>query len=147
MLKGIGASQGFGIGKAVVIRDTNLDYSSVKFTDSDHQKKRLHSAVADFSDETKSLVAELKKNAGNKEAEILEGHLVMLEDPFMLAQMEEAIDNGSYIIQSEPEDFVDAFLLEIQKNERQGISNSFQYVFALKEGDTSRFRKKQEGVK
>ena len=95
MLKGIGASQGFGIGKAVVIRDTNLDYSSVKFTDSDHQKKRLHSAVADFSDETKSLVAELKKNAGNKEAEILEGHLVMLEDPFMLAQMEEAIDNGS----------------------------------------------------
>ena len=95
MLKGIGASQGFGIGKAVVIRDTNLDYSSVKFTDSDHQKKRLHSAVADFSDETKSLVSELKKNAGNKEAEILEGHLVMLEDPFMLAQMEEAIDNGS----------------------------------------------------
>lgn len=95
MLKGIGASQGFGIGKAVVIRDTNLDYSSVKFTDSDHQKKRLHSAVADFSDETKSLVADLKKNAGNKEAEILEGHLVMLEDPFMLAQMEEAIDNGS----------------------------------------------------
>lgn len=95
MLKGIGASQGFGIGKAVVIRDTNLDYSSVKFTDSDHQKKRLHSAVADFSDETKSLVAELKKAAGKKEAEILEGHLVMLEDPFMLAQMEEAIDNGS----------------------------------------------------
>ena len=95
MLKGIGASQGFGIGKAVVIRDTNLDYSSVKFTDSDHQKKRLHSAVADFSDETKSLVAELKKNAGKKEAEILEGHLVMLEDPYMLAQMEEAIDNGS----------------------------------------------------
>ena len=95
MLKGIGASQGFGIGKAVVIRDTNLDYSSVKFTDSNHQKKRLHSAVADFSDETKSLVADLKKNAGNKEAEILEGHLVMLEDPFMLAQMEEAIDNGS----------------------------------------------------
>lgn len=40
-------------------------------------------------------MAELKKNAGNKEAEILEGHLVMLEDPFMLAQMEEAIDNGS----------------------------------------------------
>ena len=33
MLKGIGASQGFGIGKAVVIRDINLDYSFVKFTD------------------------------------------------------------------------------------------------------------------
>lgn len=95
MLKGIGASQGFGIGKAVVIKDINLDYSFVKFTDSEHQKKRLRSAVADFSDETKALAAELKKNAGEKEAEILEGHLVMLEDPFMLSQMEEAIDNGS----------------------------------------------------
>ena len=31
MLKGIGASQGFGIGKAVVIKDINLDYSFVKF--------------------------------------------------------------------------------------------------------------------
>ena len=32
MLKGIGASQGFGIGEAVVIRDMNLDYSAVKYT-------------------------------------------------------------------------------------------------------------------
>jgi phosphoenolpyruvate-protein phosphotransferase (PTS system enzyme I) len=95
MLKGIGASQGFGIGKAVIIKDISLDYSSVKYTDSEDQKKRLRSAVADFSDETKALVAELKKNAGEKEAEILEGHLVMLEDPFMLSQMEEAVDNGS----------------------------------------------------
>ena len=70
MLKGIGASQGFGIGKAVVIKDANLDYSSVKFTDSNHQKKRLHSAVADFSDETKSLVAELKKAAAPSTAAI-----------------------------------------------------------------------------
>ncbi len=66
MLKGIGASQGFGIGKAVVIKDINLDYSFVKFTDSEHQKERLHSAVADFSDETKALAAELKKNAGER---------------------------------------------------------------------------------
>lgn len=95
MLKGIGASQGFGIGKAVVIKDISLDWSSVKYVDSEHQKERLRSAVAKFSEETKALAAELKKNAGEKEAEILEGHIVMLEDPFMLSQMEEAIDNGS----------------------------------------------------
>lgn len=95
MLKGIGASQGFGIGKAVVIKDINLDYSSVKYTDAADQKKRLHSAADEFSKETKALIDELKKNAGKKEAEILEGHLAMLGDPFMLSQMEEAIDNGS----------------------------------------------------
>ena len=95
MLKGIGASQGFGIGKAVVIKDISLDWSSVKYVDSEHQKERLRSAVAKFSEETKALASEFKKNAGEKEAEILEGHIVMLEDPFMLSQMEEAIDNGS----------------------------------------------------
>ena len=59
MLKGIGASQGFGIGKAVVIKDINLDYSSVKYTDAADQKKRLHSAADEFSKETKALIDEL----------------------------------------------------------------------------------------
>ncbi len=95
MLKGIGVSQGFGIGKAVVIRDMNLDYSAVKYTSADEEKARLHKAVDDFVGETKALVEELKKNAGDKEAEILEGHLVMLQDPFMLSQIEEGIDGGS----------------------------------------------------
>ena len=39
MLKGIGASQGFGIGKAVVIRDMNLDYSAVKYTSADEERR------------------------------------------------------------------------------------------------------------
>ena len=30
MLKGIGASQGYGIGKAVIINDMNTDYDSVR---------------------------------------------------------------------------------------------------------------------
>lgn len=95
MLKGIGASQGYGIGKAVIINDINLDYSSVKYSGADNEKKRLHKAVDDFVVQTKALAEELKKNAGDKEAEILEGHLMMLQDPFMLSQMEDNIDLGA----------------------------------------------------
>ena len=41
------------------------------------------------------MIASLKQSAGEKEAEILEGHLTMLADPFMLSQMNDAIDGGA----------------------------------------------------
>lgn len=95
MLKGIGASQGYGIGKAVLIRDIGLDYSKVKFTDAQTEKNRLTQAVDSFISETKTLAESVKKTAGSKEAEILEGHIMMLGDPFMLSQMQDSIDTGS----------------------------------------------------
>ncbi len=95
MLKGIGASGGYGIGKAVVIKDCSLDYKSVKYTTPENEKARLRKAVDVFVSETKELIAGLTESAGESEAQILEGHLVMLQDPFMLSQMEENIDSGS----------------------------------------------------
>lgn len=95
MLRGIGASQGYGIGKAVIINDVNLDYSNVKFTDAENEKSRLNIAVEKFTEETRALAESVKNSAGEKEAEIIEGHLVMLNDPFMLSQMQDNIDAGS----------------------------------------------------
>ena len=95
MLKGIGASQGYGIGNAVVINDASLDYNHIKYTSADEEKERLQKAVDSFIKETRQLVQDVKKSAGDKEAEILEGHIVMLSDPFMLSQMQDNIDSGS----------------------------------------------------
>ena len=95
MLQGIGASRGFGIGKAVLIEDINLDYSAVKYTDAESEKARLAKAVEDFVAETKAMAAALKTSAGAKEAEILEGHITMLGDPMLLSQMQEKIEGGS----------------------------------------------------
>lgn len=95
MLKGVGASQGYGIGKAVLIKDASMDYSNVKYSSAENEKARLHTAVNGFVEETKALAHSLKESAGEKEAEILEGHIVMLSDPFMISQMEENIDAGS----------------------------------------------------
>ena len=75
MLKGIGASRGYGIGKAVVIKDCNLDYKQVKYAGAEEEKQKLHTAVDTFVEETKTLAENLKQSAGEKEAEILEGHL------------------------------------------------------------------------
>lgn len=94
MLKGIGASQGYGIGKAVLIKDINLDYSKVRYSDAVTEKERLKNAADEFIKQTQTLCESLKESAGSKEAEILEGHIMMLNDPFMLSQMNDNIDNG-----------------------------------------------------
>ena len=95
MLKGIGASQGYGIGKAIIIEDANLDYSIVRYQGAESEKARLRAAVDEFIKETAEMVKAIKESAGEKESEILEGHLTMLNDPFMLSGMNDLIDSGS----------------------------------------------------
>lgn len=94
MLKGIGASQGYGIGRAVVIGDTSLDYSSTRYTSAENERQRLDNAVSQYTDSTKYLINDMKSSAGDSEARILEGHLMMLNDPFMLSQMYDNINSG-----------------------------------------------------
>lgn len=95
MLKGIGASQGYGIGKALVIKENDLDYSAVKYSGAENENKRLQDACKYFNKKTNELVSEMKKTATPKEAEILQGHITMLADPFMQSQMKELIDSGA----------------------------------------------------
>ena len=59
MLKGIGASPGFGIGTAVIIEDVNLDYAAVKYSDAETEKQRLADAVEAFTLETQEMVQNL----------------------------------------------------------------------------------------
>lgn len=95
MMKGIGVSEGFGIGRAVVIQEANLDYSKVSYTTAEEEKSRLNQAVEQFKAETQKIADELTASAGAKEAEIMNGHIEMISDPFMVQQMEDAIDGGA----------------------------------------------------
>ena len=92
---GVAVSEGYGIGKAVVIKEARPDYSGVAFTTAEKECARLDSAVAEYTAQTKALIEALKKEAGEKNAQILEGHLVMLADPFMIGQMKENINTAS----------------------------------------------------
>lgn len=92
---GVAVSEGYGIGKAVVIKEARPDYSGVAFSTAEKECARLDSAVAEYTAQTKALIETLKKEAGEKNAQILEGHLVMLADPFMIGQMKENINAAS----------------------------------------------------
>lgn len=83
MLKGIPASQGYGIGKAMIIHDTTIDISSVRFTNIENEISRLNIAVDKYITSTDS------------NNEILQGHIAMLSDPFMLSEMHDSIKHGS----------------------------------------------------
>ena len=95
ILKGINASDGVGLGRAVCVREESLDYSAVPYSGKDTEKKRLQEAVDEFNVRTSAMAGRIREQAGPKEAEILTGQITMLADPFMLSQMQDAIDAGS----------------------------------------------------
>jgi phosphotransferase system enzyme I (PtsI) len=94
MISGIAASRGIGIGSICVIKEHDLSYDAVKIEDVDSEQKRFKDAIEKFKDETTQMAEDIRKRIGPKEAEILEGHLVMMNDPTMSGEMGKMIAAG-----------------------------------------------------
>lgn len=95
MLKGINASEGIGIGKVMLIEEVNLNYEKKKVTDTQGEIERYRNALDAFCKKTENQAENIKKTVGEKEAEILLGHLLMIKDPGMSSSIEGNITNGS----------------------------------------------------
>lgn len=95
MYNGIGASAGIGIGRAVLVRLPDLDYSHVVFQGAQAEKARLSAAAAAFTERTSAMAEAMKDRVGEKQAEILLGQIMMLGDPFMTSQINDFIDQGA----------------------------------------------------
>ena len=94
MYNGIAASRGIGIGSICVITEHDLSYESKKIEDVESEQKRFSDAVESFKKETSEMAEDIRKRIGPKEAEILEGHLVMISDPTMSGEMSKMIAAG-----------------------------------------------------
>ena len=94
MLKGIGASEGYGIGRVMVIAEQSLDYTPKEVADVDAELERFHNAIDVFCDNTMQQADAIRKSTGDKEAEILEGHIAIIRDPFMGGEIENLIKSG-----------------------------------------------------
>lgn len=95
MLKGINASEGIGIGKVMLIEEVNLEYEKKKITDTQAEIERYRNALEAFCEKTEKQAKNIKNTVGEKEAEILLGHLLMIKDPGMSSSIEGNITNGS----------------------------------------------------
>ena len=95
MLKGIGASAGYGIGKVMIVEENKLEYTPHAVNDVDAEKQRYADAVAAFIEETREQAAALRISAGDKEAEIMEGHIGIINDPGMKMSVDGLIEGGT----------------------------------------------------
>ncbi len=95
MYKGIGGSAGIGIGKVMLIVEQSLDFTPKTVSDTDAELQRYRNAVSKFCQNTEQQAEQLKESAGEKEAEIIMGHILMIQDPYMNSEIENSIKGGS----------------------------------------------------
>lgn len=94
MLKGVNASEGIGIGKVMLIEEVSLDYEKKQITDTQAEIDRYRKVFDAYCEKTEKQAENIKNTIGEKEADIILGHLLMLKDPAMSSSIEGNISNG-----------------------------------------------------
>ena len=93
-MKGTGVSAGIGIGKMLLIEEHSLEYTPKQVDDAQAEKKRFKDAIDVFCKNTEAQAETMKKTVGEKEAEIMLGHISLVQDPFLLGEVDKLIDGG-----------------------------------------------------
>ena len=91
MYKGTEASAGIGIGKAVLVRSAEPVIRRELAADADAEVERLRKALAYTAVRTEKLASELASRTGEKEAGILQAHLMLLSEPTLIGEIESFI--------------------------------------------------------
>ncbi|PKD31241.1 phosphoenolpyruvate--protein phosphotransferase [Ruminococcus bromii] len=94
MLHGTAASEGIGIGKVMLIEEHSLEYTPRTVTDTEAESQRFKTAVDAFCYNTEKQAENLRSSAGEKEAEILAGHIQIIRDPYLSGEIEKLIADG-----------------------------------------------------
>ncbi len=95
MYKGTSASSGIGIGTAVIVEEKELVITRETVADAAAEVERFKGALDKTMKDTERLAADLATRVGEKEAEIMQGHLMLLMDPMLTGEIESAIATES----------------------------------------------------
>ncbi len=113
MFKGTSASAGIGIGKVAIVEDVQLVIKRETVSNPQAELERFKAALMQSIKETGALAADLATRVGEKEAEILNGHLMLLSDPMLTGEIENAITNegvnSEYAIEQTCNTYADMF--------------------------------------
>ncbi|MEG1575852.1 MAG: phosphoenolpyruvate--protein phosphotransferase [Clostridium sp.] len=93
MVKGAGASAGIGIGKVVILKDEKPAITRVSITDITAEKERFKHAWEISIKDITSLIQRVSSEENHQKAEILNGHLMLLQDSVLTDDIETTIDN------------------------------------------------------
>lgn len=93
-MHGIGASEGYGVGKIIRLEEADLHFEDRKIDNPDAEVERFQEAVEQFTERTRIMAEDMRQRVGEKEAEILEGHILMVSDPSMSDEVINQIKDG-----------------------------------------------------
>ncbi len=113
MYKGTNASAGIGIGKVAVVEEKELVIAREAVADSEAEIQRFKGALEVARKQTEELAADLATRVGEKEAEILNGHIMLLSDPVLLGEVESMIEkdqvNSEFAIETVCTNYAEMF--------------------------------------
>ncbi|SFE61416.1 phosphotransferase system, enzyme I, PtsI [Paenibacillus catalpae] len=97
-IKGIAASEGYAIGRAVILREEVVPegISYIEAGEEAAELTRFDSAVASARGELEALLDRMKADGREKESEIFEAHLMLLEDEELIGAAQERIRSQRY---------------------------------------------------
>ena len=93
MYKGTSASAGIGIGTAVIVEEAELVIERREIADADAEIQRFKGALERTIADTERMAQDLATRVGEKEAEIMQGHMMLLSDPMLTGEIENAVRN------------------------------------------------------
>ncbi|KPI49251.1 phosphoenolpyruvate-protein phosphotransferase [Clostridioides difficile] len=111
--KGIGASPGVALGKALVVEHSELVIEKKSIDNVEAEITKLENAVAVSKEELIKVKEKASEELGAEEAEIFEAHLLVLEDPELIGSAIDKIKtesvNAEYALNEIKEMFVSMF--------------------------------------
>ncbi len=91
-LEGIAASRGIAIGPAFLYRQVNLDFERREIDDPEAEWERFESAAEKAKEQLRDIESQTEETVGSDEAALFEAHRMMLEDPDLLEQVRQTIE-------------------------------------------------------
>ncbi|MGX9755661.1 phosphoenolpyruvate--protein phosphotransferase [Clostridioides difficile] len=111
--KGIGASPGIALGKALVVEHSELVIEKKSIDNVEAEIAKLENAVVVSKEELIKVKEKASQELGEEEAEIFEAHLLVLEDPELIGSAIDKIKtenvNAEYALNEIKEMFVSMF--------------------------------------
>ncbi|MCC9622355.1 phosphoenolpyruvate--protein phosphotransferase [Exiguobacterium profundum] len=92
-IKGIGASAGIAVAKAFVMETPSFDIPSHKIEDVAAEKARFQDAIAQSKTELEAIREHTLRELGPDKAEIFSAHLLIVEDPEIVSQVNDKIES------------------------------------------------------
>lgn len=113
MLLGTGASTGIALGKALLIEHEALNIEKLEIANIEQEKEKLTQALELSKEQLTRVRDKALEELGEDKAEIFEAHLLILDDPELIGQTEQMIENekvnAAYAFQQITAQFISIF--------------------------------------